>query len=196
MSFASIWGKVFFEFELDGSRASEVAARNPQPFVVYKMAESLDQRLHHLIIVDEFDRVRDQEAKTLMADTINYFSDYPLSVTILIVGVGQIRARQPTLRTGDEQLHTSYSPECRKCGSKPTLRFAIAAPAPTIAITYKRSMGSAYRPAQFRPDTVTRWPNRRHASQRRGRASSAVSPCPARISAARSSGAPWLQCTQ
>ncbi len=41
------------------------------------------------MILDEFDRIIDAEAKTLTADTIKYFSDNPLRFTLVVVGVGR-----------------------------------------------------------------------------------------------------------
>jgi len=41
-----------------------------------------------LIIIDEFDRLRDQTAISLMADTIKALSDTPTSSTVILVGVG------------------------------------------------------------------------------------------------------------
>jgi Cdc6-like AAA superfamily ATPase len=88
-TFATIWGKVFFDYRFDGENASDFIAKNPKPFVIYKLAETLDKNIRHLIIIDEFDRSKDEQAKSLTADTIKYFSNYPLNVTILVVGVGQ-----------------------------------------------------------------------------------------------------------
>lgn len=40
-----------------------------------------------IIIIDEFDRVEDDDTKRLLADTIKNFSDYNLDVTFILVGV-------------------------------------------------------------------------------------------------------------
>jgi Cdc6-like AAA superfamily ATPase len=87
--FAGIWSKVFFGYEWnDRTSVPEMIKANPQPFSIYKVAESLPRDKRHLIILDEFDRVRDADTKILMADTIKYFSDNPLKFTIVVVGVG------------------------------------------------------------------------------------------------------------
>ena len=65
----------------------QILQANPQPFTVFKIAESLPSDKRYLVILDEFDRVQDQTSKTLMADTIKYFSDNPLQFTIVVVGV-------------------------------------------------------------------------------------------------------------
>jgi Cdc6-like AAA superfamily ATPase len=40
-----------------------------------------------IIIIDEFDRVEDEDTKRLLADTIKNFSDYKVDVTFMIVGI-------------------------------------------------------------------------------------------------------------
>jgi Cdc6-like AAA superfamily ATPase len=74
-TFSTIWGKVFFDYSFEGANASESIDRSPQPFVVHKLAGTLDMTIRHLIIIDEFDRVKNETAKVLLADTIKYFSD-------------------------------------------------------------------------------------------------------------------------
>lgn len=49
--------------------------------------ESMDNPL--VIVIDEFDRMKDQNARTLLADTIKYFADNRVRSTLLLVGVGQ-----------------------------------------------------------------------------------------------------------
>jgi Cdc6-like AAA superfamily ATPase len=49
--------------------------------------ESTDNPL--VIIIDEFDRMRDHNARALLADTIKYFADNRVRSTLLLVGVGQ-----------------------------------------------------------------------------------------------------------
>jgi len=88
-TFATIWGNVFFDYEYDGKKVATVLADQPQPFAVFKVAESLRRQTRYLVVLDEFDRIRDEHTKTLIADTIKYLSDNPLSLTILIVGVGK-----------------------------------------------------------------------------------------------------------
>lgn len=86
-TFASIWTKVFFDYKwIDGTLVSEMIKEMPQPFTIFKIAESLDPST--LVVLDEFDRIQDRDAKGLIADTIKYLSDRPCHFTILIVGVG------------------------------------------------------------------------------------------------------------
>lgn len=85
--FPTIWANVFFDFAWEGKQVSEVIKAHPDPFTVWKIAESLPEK-RYLVILDEFDRIQDEPTKILIADTIKYFSDNPLKFTILIVGVG------------------------------------------------------------------------------------------------------------
>lgn len=87
-TFPSIWKKVFFGHWFAGEMASDLIAKDPQPFTVFKIAEELAADEHHLVILDEFDRVVDESARMLVADTIKYLSDNPIRFTIVIVGVG------------------------------------------------------------------------------------------------------------
>lgn len=94
-TFTSIWSNVFYDYEIDGKRVSEVVELNPRPFTVFKIAENLGtkskDRRFYLVILDEFDRVRDENTKVLVADTIKYLSDNPVNFTIVVVGVGKSR---------------------------------------------------------------------------------------------------------
>jgi Cdc6-like AAA superfamily ATPase len=81
--YRSIWRKVLRELG--------------QPLQADEMATSLDpedvryhlQRLDRqtLVVLDELDRVEDDEALSLLADTIKTLSDHSVSVTLMLVGV-------------------------------------------------------------------------------------------------------------
>jgi len=86
-TFSSIWANLFFGYEWQNRPIPELIKENPQPFTIYKLAESIVQRT--LVIIDEFDRLQDQTSKILLADTIKYLSDNPLKFTVVVVGVGQ-----------------------------------------------------------------------------------------------------------
>ncbi len=49
--------------------------------------ESIDNQT--VIVIDEFDRVRDPGTRSLMADTIKFFSDHGVRATLILVGVGK-----------------------------------------------------------------------------------------------------------
>jgi len=42
---------------------------------------------HPIVVIDEFDRVKDQAASTLVADTIKSLSDHSVDATLIIIGV-------------------------------------------------------------------------------------------------------------
>ncbi len=42
-----------------------------------------------VVIIDEFDRVKDENTRMLMTDTLKLFSDYGTDCTVVLVGVGQ-----------------------------------------------------------------------------------------------------------
>jgi Cdc6-like AAA superfamily ATPase len=106
-TFTSIWTNVFFNYSWQGKPVAEIIKEKPQPFTVYKIAESLDQRT--LVIIDEFDRVQDSLTKTLIADTIKYLSDNPATrFTVVVVGVGKSIAElfgsHPSIQRCCEQI--------------------------------------------------------------------------------------------
>jgi hypothetical protein len=49
--------------------------------------ESMESRL--VIVIDEFDRIHDENTRALLADTIKYFADHSVRTTLVLVGVGQ-----------------------------------------------------------------------------------------------------------
>lgn len=104
-TFATIWRKTFEE--VSWKHQMPGAGFRPQVHEVVRTAAEIlpptdpptpnDVRrgLHALssayaavvIIVDEFDRLRDERARTLFADTIKALSDYLVPATIVLVGV-------------------------------------------------------------------------------------------------------------
>lgn len=87
-TFYDLWANVFFDFEYEDRPVNEYFAANKNPYSVYRIIERLDQTRYHLIIFDEFDRIKSAETKTMMADLIKHFSNNPINVTVIIVGVG------------------------------------------------------------------------------------------------------------
>lgn len=101
-TFANIWSNVFFDYQWDGKPVGDAIKQNPQPFTVHKVAASLGKGRFFLVVLDEFDRIRDEETKTLMADTIKYLSDSPVNFTVVVVGVGasigELFGRHPSIQ--------------------------------------------------------------------------------------------------
>lgn len=81
-TFYSVWTKLFRELELDDSRDG-ASARDP---------EDVRYVLEHygkasLIIIDELDRLEDDESLSLFADTVKSLSDHSVAATLVFVGV-------------------------------------------------------------------------------------------------------------
>ncbi|TRW17614.1 AAA family ATPase [Glacieibacterium frigidum] len=60
---------------------------SPSPHDIRRLLDQLTRERPALVIFDEFDRLSDDSARDLMADTIKALSDNGSSVTIVIVGV-------------------------------------------------------------------------------------------------------------
>ncbi len=82
-TFRSIWYKVFRELRVEPPE--EWANTTPDPDDVRWALANLNP--HRLIVLDEFDRVEDDEALSLMADTIKSLSDHLVRSKLVIVGV-------------------------------------------------------------------------------------------------------------
>lgn len=79
-TYHDIWSTIFKKLGMEQHPAEFL-----MPEQVREHLEALDTTT--LIIVDEFDRLKDVESATLFADTIKLLSDEPTRATILIVGV-------------------------------------------------------------------------------------------------------------
>ena len=83
-TFASVWSNVFRELEWDGK--GEWKDRTPrEPEEIRYALGNLGSEA--LIIIDELDRLEDDEALSLLADTIKTLSDHAVPVTLVLVGV-------------------------------------------------------------------------------------------------------------
>jgi hypothetical protein len=100
------------------------------------------------VILDEFDRVRDAGTKTLIADTIKYFSDNPLHLTIIVVGVGssieELFGSHPSIQRCCEQIRMPrMSPdELRQIlvDRIPRLNMSISEPVTTKMIKFSQGL--------------------------------------------------------
>jgi Cdc6-like AAA superfamily ATPase len=96
-TFSSIWEKVFSEVPeqyLDSDNATLPPETDPlavrpeiSPHIVRKNLEALAEHGIVCVILDEFDKIRDEGARTLIADTIKLLSDRAAKATIVIIGV-------------------------------------------------------------------------------------------------------------
>lgn len=94
--FTSIWKKLFREVRLieenpDGTETSATLDRAYPDAVlpddVRRELAVFGTNAIPVIILDEFDKIKDQDTLSLMANTIKYLSDYAVNVTLIIVGV-------------------------------------------------------------------------------------------------------------
>jgi Cdc6-like AAA superfamily ATPase len=84
-TFASIWQHVFRELD---ARANGIFGPDEAPTDPEHVRFAL-QRTESgtLIVIDELDRLEDDEALSLMADTVKTLSDHSVRVTLVLVGV-------------------------------------------------------------------------------------------------------------
>ncbi len=76
-TFETLWGDIF--------RRMEIEVHELSPEGVRAALEGLPGRA--LIVVDELDRLEDDESLTLLADTIKTLSDHAVGATVMLVGV-------------------------------------------------------------------------------------------------------------
>ncbi len=86
-NFTLIWQHVFDDLIFDGQDARDWIAKNHNPYDIYRVIDSFTRDKRLVIMIDEFDRVTDEETKVMMADTIKYLSDYGSSATVIVIGV-------------------------------------------------------------------------------------------------------------
>jgi DNA transposition AAA+ family ATPase len=101
--FASIWQKALDEIVMrrpkagvgfasatveDVESAGQMLGSGPvTPHTVRKAMHRVTQKRELAVFVDEFDRLRDPEARTLFADTVKILSDQLVGATVVLVGV-------------------------------------------------------------------------------------------------------------
>jgi Cdc6-like AAA superfamily ATPase len=83
-----IWRHVLDDFQIDGANSSQYVDDNTGAYEIFKIFDMLPLNQRPVIIIDEFDRIKDKETYVKMADTIKYLADYSSRATIIIVGVG------------------------------------------------------------------------------------------------------------
>lgn len=98
--YSSIWGKVLRQMRVFRPKrgAGFVARTTAEPVDLVELLggqvfpDNVQHVLsllqpHALVIIDEFDRIRTPDTRTLLTDTIKTFSDYSADATIILVGV-------------------------------------------------------------------------------------------------------------
>ena len=98
--YSKMWGRIFEELEIlterHDLRLPESIYKNADirnghielsPDRVRKFLTLLAEDTLLIIIIDEFDRLTDDDTKTLLADTIKNLADNPIRATVVVVGV-------------------------------------------------------------------------------------------------------------
>ena len=96
-TFVSLWKKVFKRMSyvvagLNGSvtkRISEDFASDLSPDDVQLVLSDFTNNHIPIIVLDEFDRIKDKATTQLVADTIKALSDYSVNATVVVVGVAE-----------------------------------------------------------------------------------------------------------
>ncbi len=90
MSFDDIWRSAFKQlfFDSDGESLTldQILPKNPNSEQIRETFQSLNDR--SIVILDEFDKVKDRKIQTRMAHTIKTLSDNAIGTTLILVGVG------------------------------------------------------------------------------------------------------------
>ncbi|MFI6042614.1 AAA family ATPase [Nocardia sp. NPDC051321] len=82
-SYGVLWGKVFDELRVD--RPDSWRHTNPNPDDIRRMLGELQPP--RVLVIDEYDRIDDDAALSLMADTIKALSDHLVKTKLVLVGV-------------------------------------------------------------------------------------------------------------
>ncbi len=104
-NFKTIWRKVFRELGIE--IPDEWKYASPDPDDLRYMLSKVDPP--KLIVLDEFDRIEDDEALSLMADTIKALSDHRTASKLVIVGVAdsidQLIGEHESIQRGISEVH-------------------------------------------------------------------------------------------
>lgn len=99
MDFSSLWQKIAREITVSGNTpgigftaspsqtGSSLAALLPAKVTPDDIRHLFSRLGKCLIVIDELDRITDQDTATLLADTIKNLSDHAVDTTVLLVGV-------------------------------------------------------------------------------------------------------------
>lgn len=87
--YTSIWSKVFSDItdRMDGYDDNDQSGYELTPHDVRKRILPFTEDAIVYVLLDEFDKVVDDRARVLVADTIKLFSDRSISATLVIIGV-------------------------------------------------------------------------------------------------------------
>jgi len=82
--FRSIWAKVFDELGVD-TTGYLAGYEVPNPDQIRRILSTVDPYM--VVVIDEYDRIEDNDALSLMADTIKSLSDHGVKSKLVLVGV-------------------------------------------------------------------------------------------------------------
>jgi Cdc6-like AAA superfamily ATPase len=85
--FSSVWRKVFRRLERNGQTIAQTYSGNIDPDEVLIELSGFGLNNIPIIILDEFDKLSNREARSLIANTIKNLSDHSVTTTVIIVGV-------------------------------------------------------------------------------------------------------------
>lgn len=119
-TFASIWKGLLGELTLNQSStgvgfisqptlsgfpaSNLLSSDEPTPDSVRRLLKQLSGTAHLVMFIDEFDRPTDPSTRPLMADMIKILADQAISVTLVLIGVGET---VDDLIAGHESVHRS-----------------------------------------------------------------------------------------
>jgi hypothetical protein len=81
-SFSSLWHNVFVELGIEHDEDQVIA-----PEMVRRALQGLERPT--IVVIDELDRLEDDEALTALADTVKTLSDHAVESTLVLVGVAR-----------------------------------------------------------------------------------------------------------
>lgn len=82
-TFSTVWARIFAELKIEVPEKWKYGT--PSPDEIRQALSKVKPPM--VIVVDEYDRLEDDEALSLMADTIKSLSDYTVETKIVLVGV-------------------------------------------------------------------------------------------------------------
>lgn len=90
-TFSTLWGKIYQDLAQveDGATLAAPSAKTLSPDDVRRALSRFELTTTPIIILDEFDKLQDPNAKALLANTIKSLSDYSVAATIVLVGVAK-----------------------------------------------------------------------------------------------------------
>ncbi len=116
-NFASVWRKVFKDIELTIRHAdhderivlSDLYGDEISPDDVRRALErSFKASDIPVVVIDEFDKAKDDSVRTLTANLLKHLSDYSVNVTVIVVGVaddiGELLSQHESLARCIEQI--------------------------------------------------------------------------------------------